>query len=153
MLRDSSNETNKVIDFKISETGPSLVRKKLAPLILSVQIRPWWRFKFINLSKMHTLLSCVLLKLSPMLLLGCVYLVSSLYIFYIIFILILFWRIITCVLFLFINQEKEGLITELRKELRVSDDEHRELLGRVNSDEIIHRIRYCICSYLTSCKL
>jgi len=44
--------------------------------------------------------------------------------------------------FLFINQEKEGLITELRKELRVSDDEHRELLGRVNSDEIIHRIRY-----------
>lgn len=37
--------------------------------------------------------------------------------------------------------EKEGLITELRKELRVSDDEHRELLGRVNSDEIIHRIR------------
>jgi len=153
VLRDSSNETNKVIDFKISETGPSLVRKKLAPLILSVQIRPWWRFKFINLSKMHTLLSCVLLKLSPMLLLGCVYLVSSLYIFYIIFILILFWRIITCVLFLFINQEKEGLITELRKELRVSDDEHRELLGRVNSDEIIHRIRYCICSYLTSCKL
>ncbi|WJX11272.1 hypothetical protein P8452_01905 [Trifolium repens] len=37
--------------------------------------------------------------------------------------------------------EKEGLITELRKELRVSDDEHRELLTRVNSDEIIHRIR------------
>ncbi|MED6203890.1 hypothetical protein PIB30_003628 [Stylosanthes scabra] len=37
--------------------------------------------------------------------------------------------------------EKEGLITELRKELRVSDDEHRELLNRVNADEIIHRIR------------
>ncbi|KAK7278827.1 hypothetical protein RJT34_23865 [Clitoria ternatea] len=37
--------------------------------------------------------------------------------------------------------EKEGLITELRKELRVSDDEHRELLTRVNADEIIHRIR------------
>jgi len=43
---------------------------------------------------------------------------------------------------LYIHQEKEGLITELRKELRVSDDEHRELLTRVNSDEIIHRIRY-----------
>ncbi|QCE05212.1 EMSY N-terminal [Vigna unguiculata] len=37
--------------------------------------------------------------------------------------------------------EKEDLITELRKELRVSDDEHRELLTRVNSDEIIHCIR------------
>ncbi|KAF7804137.1 protein EMSY-LIKE 1-like isoform X1 [Senna tora] len=37
--------------------------------------------------------------------------------------------------------EKEGLITELRKELRVSDDEHRELLTRVNSDEVIFRIR------------
>ncbi|XP_028787429.1 protein EMSY-LIKE 3-like isoform X2 [Neltuma alba] len=37
--------------------------------------------------------------------------------------------------------EKEGLITELRKELRVSDDEHRELLTRVNADEIIRRIR------------
>lgn len=38
-------------------------------------------------------------------------------------------------------QEKEGLITELRKELRVSDDEHRELLTKVNSDDIIRRIR------------
>ncbi|CAN1278199.1 Protein EMSY-LIKE 1 [Linum perenne] len=37
--------------------------------------------------------------------------------------------------------EKEGLITELRKELRVSDDEHRELLSRVNEDDIIRRIR------------
>ncbi|KAA8518257.1 hypothetical protein F0562_015860 [Nyssa sinensis] len=37
--------------------------------------------------------------------------------------------------------EKEGLITELRKELRVSDDEHRELLTRVNADDVIHRIR------------
>ncbi|XP_052174135.1 protein EMSY-LIKE 3-like isoform X3 [Diospyros lotus] len=37
--------------------------------------------------------------------------------------------------------EKEGLITELRKELRVSDDEHRELLTRVNADDIICRIR------------
>ncbi|XP_062112231.1 protein EMSY-LIKE 1-like isoform X1 [Humulus lupulus] len=37
--------------------------------------------------------------------------------------------------------EKEGLITELRKELRVSDDEHRELLTRVNADDIISKIR------------
>ncbi|XP_061349055.1 protein EMSY-LIKE 1-like isoform X2 [Gastrolobium bilobum] len=37
--------------------------------------------------------------------------------------------------------DKEGLITELRKELRVSDDEHRELLTRVDADEIIHCIR------------
>ncbi|GLT96164.1 hypothetical protein SLE2022_138080 [Rubroshorea leprosula] len=32
-----------------------------------------------------------------------------------------------------ITWEKEGLITELRKELRVSDDEHRELLSKVNA--------------------
>ena len=38
-------------------------------------------------------------------------------------------------------QEKESLITELRKELRVSDKEHRELLNGVNSDDIIRRIR------------
>lgn len=41
-----------------------------------------------------------------------------------------------------IFQDKEGLITELRKELRVSDDEHRELLARVNADDIIQRIRF-----------
>lgn len=40
-----------------------------------------------------------------------------------------------------ITWEKESLITELRKELRVSDDEHRELLGRVNADDVIRRIR------------
>ncbi|KAL6640081.1 hypothetical protein ACP70R_022391 [Stipagrostis hirtigluma subsp. patula] len=40
-----------------------------------------------------------------------------------------------------ITWEKEGLITELRKELRVSDKEHRELLNRVNNDDIIRRIR------------
>ncbi|XP_031379203.1 protein EMSY-LIKE 1 isoform X2 [Punica granatum] len=40
-----------------------------------------------------------------------------------------------------ITWEKESLITELRKELRVSDDEHRELLSRVNADETIRRIR------------
>ncbi|KAG6421690.1 hypothetical protein SASPL_118247 [Salvia splendens] len=34
-----------------------------------------------------------------------------------------------------------GLITELRKELRVSDDEHRELLSQVNGDDLIRRIR------------
>ncbi|KAG0473902.1 hypothetical protein HPP92_015759 [Vanilla planifolia] len=37
--------------------------------------------------------------------------------------------------------EKEGLITELRKELKVSDIEHRELLSMVNADDIIRRIR------------
>ncbi|XP_024012518.1 protein EMSY-LIKE 3 isoform X2 [Eutrema salsugineum] len=40
-----------------------------------------------------------------------------------------------------ITWEKESLITELRKELRVSDEEHRELLSRVNADEMIRRIR------------
>lgn len=38
-------------------------------------------------------------------------------------------------------QEKESLITELRKELRLSNEEHRELLGRVNADDVIRRIR------------
>ncbi|CAH9105614.1 unnamed protein product [Cuscuta epithymum] len=37
--------------------------------------------------------------------------------------------------------EKEGLITELRKELRVSDDEHRDLLTKVNADDLIQKIR------------
>ncbi|XP_062193767.1 protein EMSY-LIKE 3-like isoform X1 [Phragmites australis] len=40
-----------------------------------------------------------------------------------------------------ITWEKEGLITELRKELRVSDKAHRELLNRVNNDDIIRSIR------------
>ncbi|KAL6894914.1 hypothetical protein ACP4OV_007534 [Aristida adscensionis] len=40
-----------------------------------------------------------------------------------------------------ITWEKEGLITELRKELRVSDKEHRELLNKVNNDDIIRSIR------------
>ncbi|XP_021728876.1 protein EMSY-LIKE 3-like isoform X1 [Chenopodium quinoa] len=40
-----------------------------------------------------------------------------------------------------ISWEKESLITELRKELRVSDEEHRELLSRVNNDDMIRRIR------------
>ncbi|CAD6265659.1 unnamed protein product [Miscanthus lutarioriparius] len=40
-----------------------------------------------------------------------------------------------------ITWEKESLITELRKELQVSDNEHRELLNRVNGDDIIRRIR------------
>lgn len=41
----------------------------------------------------------------------------------------------------FFFQEKEGLITELRKELRLSNEEHRELLGKVNADDVIRRIR------------
>ncbi|CAH9118239.1 unnamed protein product [Cuscuta europaea] len=40
-----------------------------------------------------------------------------------------------------ITWDKESLITELRKELRLSNEEHRELLGRVNSDDVIRRIR------------
>ncbi|KAE8660321.1 Protein EMSY-LIKE 3 [Hibiscus syriacus] len=40
-----------------------------------------------------------------------------------------------------LSWEKESLITELRKELRVSDEEHRELLLRVNADDMIRRIR------------
>ncbi|KAK9154617.1 hypothetical protein Sjap_002097 [Stephania japonica] len=40
-----------------------------------------------------------------------------------------------------ITWEKEGLMTELRKELRISDEENRELLSRVNADDIIRRIR------------
>ncbi|XP_050387047.1 protein EMSY-LIKE 3 isoform X1 [Argentina anserina] len=40
-----------------------------------------------------------------------------------------------------ITWEKESLITELRKELRLSNEEHRELLGRVNADDVLQRIR------------
>ena len=40
-----------------------------------------------------------------------------------------------------IDQEKESLITELRRELRISNEDHRELLGRVNADGVIQRIR------------
>ncbi|KAK4784180.1 hypothetical protein SAY86_018548 [Trapa natans] len=39
-----------------------------------------------------------------------------------------------------ISWDKESLITDLRRELRVSDEEHRELLSRVNADETIRRI-------------
>nr|CAB3456683.1 unnamed protein product [Digitaria exilis] len=44
----------------------------------------------------------------------------------------------TIKLFLF---EKEGLITELREELRVSDEAHRQLLNGINNDDLIHSIR------------
>ncbi|XP_057800452.1 protein EMSY-LIKE 3 isoform X2 [Salvia miltiorrhiza] len=40
-----------------------------------------------------------------------------------------------------ITWEKESVITELRKELRLSNEEHRDLLSRVNADETIRRIR------------
>ncbi|KRH43436.1 hypothetical protein GLYMA_08G149700v4 [Glycine max] len=40
-----------------------------------------------------------------------------------------------------ISWEKESLITELRKELRLSNEEHRELLGHVNADDVIQNIR------------
>lgn len=38
-------------------------------------------------------------------------------------------------------QGKEGLITELRKELNVTDTEHGELLLQINSDKSIKMIR------------
>ncbi|KQJ90767.1 hypothetical protein BRADI_4g33810v3 [Brachypodium distachyon] len=40
-----------------------------------------------------------------------------------------------------LSWEKESLISELRKELRVSDEEHRELLNKVNEDGAIRRMR------------
>ncbi|KAL6129865.1 hypothetical protein ACLB2K_068247 [Fragaria x ananassa] len=40
-----------------------------------------------------------------------------------------------------ITWEKESVITELRKELRLSNEEHRELLGQVNADDVLQRIR------------
>ncbi|EPS57556.1 hypothetical protein M569_17261, partial [Genlisea aurea] len=40
-----------------------------------------------------------------------------------------------------ISWEKEDLITELRKELRLSNEEHRDLLSRVNADKTIRGIR------------
>ncbi|KAL5180679.1 Protein EMSY-LIKE 3 [Glycine soja] len=39
-----------------------------------------------------------------------------------------------------ITWEKESLITRLRKELRLSNEEHRELPGRVNVDVVVQRI-------------
>lgn len=36
---------------------------------------------------------------------------------------------------------KETLMSDLRKELRLSDDEHREILGKINSDESIKALR------------
>ncbi|KAL3815038.1 hypothetical protein ACJIZ3_016306 [Penstemon smallii] len=41
-----------------------------------------------------------------------------------------------------ITWEKESLITELRRELRLSNEEHRDLLARVNADETVRRIRF-----------
>lgn len=40
-----------------------------------------------------------------------------------------------------ISWDKEGLISDLRKELRVSDVDHRELLGKVNADDVLRHIR------------
>ncbi|XP_057857457.1 protein EMSY-LIKE 1 isoform X1 [Cryptomeria japonica] len=40
-----------------------------------------------------------------------------------------------------VSWEKEELISELRKELRVSDMEHRALLGKVNRDDTLKHIR------------
>ncbi|KAK9291236.1 hypothetical protein L1049_009424 [Liquidambar formosana] len=40
-----------------------------------------------------------------------------------------------------LSWDKEGLITELRKELNVTDVEHRELLVKIDSDESVRMIR------------
>nr|XP_034578521.1 uncharacterized protein LOC117842252 isoform X3 [Setaria viridis] len=40
-----------------------------------------------------------------------------------------------------ITWEKEDLITELREELRVSDEAHRQLLNMINNDDLTHSIR------------
>jgi hypothetical protein len=40
-------------------------------------------------------------------------------------------------------------MTELRKELRVSDEEHRELLGKVNADGVLRQIRFEVWSFLS----
>ncbi|CAM8962007.1 unnamed protein product [Rhodiola kirilowii] len=40
-----------------------------------------------------------------------------------------------------ITWEKEAIISDLKRELRLSDEEHRELIGRANADEAIRRIR------------
>ncbi|KAJ7562649.1 hypothetical protein O6H91_03G078500 [Diphasiastrum complanatum] len=39
-----------------------------------------------------------------------------------------------------ITWAKERLMTDLRKELRISDEQHREFLGRVAGDDTIHQI-------------
>jgi hypothetical protein len=40
-----------------------------------------------------------------------------------------------------ITWSKEGLMSDMRKELRVADEQHREMLGRVSHDETLRRIR------------
>ncbi|XP_057845103.2 protein EMSY-LIKE 3 isoform X3 [Cryptomeria japonica] len=40
-----------------------------------------------------------------------------------------------------ITWEKEALLSQLRKELRVSDEEHRELLGKVSADGMLRQMR------------
>lgn len=45
----------------------------------------------------------------------------------------------TCHVFFF--QDQQSLITELRKELKLTNEEHRELLGRVHTEDKIQRIR------------
>jgi len=105
-----------------------------------------WKHKSITLSKKHTPLSCGLLKRNPTQSLG-YFCLNSLVCLSIMKFVGLYWRWLCCSCVL---QEKESLITELRKELRVSDEEHRELLSRVNADDVIHRIRsYYILSYST----
>ncbi|KAG0574050.1 hypothetical protein KC19_VG230700 [Ceratodon purpureus] len=41
-----------------------------------------------------------------------------------------------------ITWSKEGLMSDMRKELRVADEQHREMLGKVSHDETLRRIRH-----------
>ncbi|KAG0596228.1 hypothetical protein M758_UG234800 [Ceratodon purpureus] len=41
-----------------------------------------------------------------------------------------------------ITWSKEGLMSDMRKELRVADEQHREMLGKVSHDETLKRIRH-----------
>ncbi|KAL3624591.1 hypothetical protein CASFOL_031259 [Castilleja foliolosa] len=44
-----------------------------------------------------------------------------------------------------ISREKESLMRKLRKELRLSNEEHRDLLSTVTADDFIRRLRFCLC--------
>lgn len=96
-----------------------------------------WRLRFIISNKKLTAQCCVHSKPKQMPLPGCVHLSQVLLIY-----ISSPCSILRSLRFMLnVWQDKESLITELRKELRVSDDEHRELLARVNSDDIIREIR------------
>jgi hypothetical protein len=101
-----------------------------------------WKPRSTTLSKKHIVQSFGPSKLNLMQSLGYLF-ISSVFICLINIVFISSESL--CVI---IVQDKESLITELRKELRVSDEEHRELLSRVNADDIIRRIRSEYVGYI-----